>query len=311
MSGESVTSADADASLDIKETLAFYADLINRALPGYIPACPFPESRIADAMAYSLLGGGKRIRGALLLAFYRLYAEDVRPALPFACALEMAHAYSLIHDDLPCMDDDDLRRGKPSCHIAFGEATALLAGDALLTLAFELMSSHARDDNRNDIGRVLRAIHYLASAAGVTGMIGGQAIDLEMEGKLADEDTIFRMYDKKTAALIRAACCIGCELGGATEEELNAASRYAGDLGTLFQISDDILDITADEAVLGKPVGSDLANAKSTIVGLAGLEEARKRVRALAASAAEALSDMPGDTGFLAALPGVLAEREK
>jgi len=300
-----------DNAIDAKAALAYYADMINEALPGFLPAPAYPESLVTDAMRYSLLGGGKRLRGSLVLAFFGLYEEDIRPALPFACAMEMVHAYSLIHDDLPCMDDDDIRRGKPSCHIAFGEATALLAGDALLTLAFELMSGDtaAYYNLGFPAERVLGAIRYLSAAAGVSGMIGGQVIDLEMEGKRADESLIARMYDKKTAALFRAACSIGCVLGGATEREIEIAKQYASDIGMAFQITDDILDITAEEAVLGKPVGSDRKNEKSTYVDLVGIQKAGLSVRSLTEKAARALSAMPGDVRFLIDLSDELTRR--
>ena len=291
------------------DKLIRYAEMMEEALASYIPDCAFPESKVAEAMAYSLLGGGKRIRGALVLAFYRLWREDVRPALPFACAMEMVHAYSLIHDDLPCMDDDDLRRGKPSCHVAYGEAIALLAGDALLTLAFEAMAGAGRADALSGEG-VLRAIKCLANAAGVGGMIGGQAIDLEQEGKPTPPALLSRMYSAKTGMLIGAAAMVGCVLASAGEEEQSAAIDFAGCIGMAYQIVDDILDVTGDEALLGKPVGSDDDNKKSTFVGLFGLESAAREVMLLHGEAKKALGRLPGDTGFLAGLADILADRK-
>ena len=289
--------------------LSRYAARIEEALAPRIPLCPFPESKVAEAAAYSLLGGGKRIRGALVLAFYELYEQDLKPALPFACALEMVHAYSLIHDDLPCMDDDDTRRGKPSCHIAFGEATALLAGDALLTLAFEVMAEAVREGVIPG-GVILRAITILAAAAGLKGMIGGQAVDLEQEGKATPPGLIRRMYSEKTGALMGAAAQIGCLLAGAGEDEAEAALDFANQIGMAFQIVDDILDLSGDGAVLGKPVGSDREKEKSTFVSLHGAEEAGREIDRLNGQAKKALHVLPGDTGFLCGLTDMLAERQ-
>lgn len=293
----------------VSDKLAKYAGKIEEGLASYIPVCEFPESKVAEAMAYSLLGGGKRIRGTLVLAFYQLWRDDVKPALPFACALEMVHAYSLIHDDLPCMDDDDLRRGKPSCHIAFGEAVALLAGDALLTLAFEAMAG-AFDDGFFSAEIILKAIWRLTEAAGPRGMIGGQAVDLEQEGKPTAPALLERMYAEKTGMLIAAAVLIGCELAGAGGDEIDAALTYASNLSMAFQIVDDILDVTGDEASLGKPVGSDCANEKSTWVSLHGLEEAAREVVRRNERAKKALSGLPDDAGFLAGLADLLTKRQ-
>ena len=301
---------DDDKRLYAGEKLAVYTEMINKALTGYIPDCPYPESIVAEAMAYSLLGGGKRIRGALVLAFYNLYHEDVTPALPFACAIEMVHAYSLIHDDLPCMDDDDLRRGKPSCHIAYGEAIAILAGDALLTFAFEVMADsvnyhHFQGEN------ILRAIRTLANSAGLFGMIGGQAVDIEQEGKNTPSALLDRMYAKKTGALLEAAATIGCELAGAGDEEMASAMDYASHIGFAYQILDDILDVAGDEAAIGKPVGSDAAKNKSTYVSHHGLEKAKQEAGRLNMHAKKALEKLPGDTGFFAGLADILADRQK
>ena len=293
-------------------TLSLYAGRIEEALAGYIPAGSPREADavVMEAMRYSLLGGGKRLRGALALSFFRLYHADVSPALPFACALEMIHAYSLIHDDLPCMDDDDQRRGKPSCHIAFGEATALLAGDALLTLAFQTMADAGVAD-RLPASRVLTAMRDIAVAAGVMGMVGGQAIDLALEGQSAPGPQLEHLARKKTGALIVASALSGCTLGGAGREASAAAARYGACLGLSFQIVDDILDATGDAAILGKPIGSDRENAKSTYVGLYGLEEAKRKADALHSEARGALDGLPGDVGFLRGLVDVLAKRQR
>lgn len=292
----------------IKEQMAGYAGLIEQALPSYLPECPEPEKRVADAMRYSLLSGGKRVRGMLLLAFYKLFQEDVCPALPFAGAVEMVHAYSLIHDDLPCMDNDDMRRGKPSCHIAFDEATALLAGDGLLTLAFETITAPQYTEPFSPQA-VLDCVRALSGAAGCRGMIGGQMIDLLQEGGEPDATLLARTYAKKTGVLLQAPAEIACILAGADETIRKAAIAYSGDLGLAFQIVDDILDVEGDEDVLGKPTGSDRGNDKQTYVRLYGLEAAREEVGRLTMSAKQALQALDADTRFLEGLVAGLAGR--
>lgn len=214
--------------------------------------------------------------------------------MALACAIEMIHAYSLIHDDLPCMDDDDFRRGKPSCHKAFGEANALLAGDGLLTLAFET----AADAPLSDTQRV-EAVRTLAKAAGVRGMIGGQVIDLGCEGKPVDLETLNTLYALKTGALLRASARLGCLAGNAGEELLETADRYARACGLAFQITDDILDVAGDAEKLGKPTGSDEENHKTTYVTLLGLSGARERARELIGEAGECVAAIPGNEFLL------------
>jgi geranylgeranyl diphosphate synthase type II len=312
---DAMPAADASRWHDTELKLAGYAAMIEEALTGFIPECPYPESGVAEAMAYSLLGGGKRIRGALGLAFYGLFHDDVKPAMPFACAIEMIHAYSLIHDDLPCMDDDDLRRGKPSCHKAFGEATALLAGDALLTLAFDVMTDNAIADGAScqmvQPKDILMAINFIAKSCGATGMIGGQAIDLAQEGKETPPELLRRMVEKKTGAMLEAAAFTGCAIAGAKKEAIAAACSYAAELGMAFQVRDDILDATGDEAVFGKPVGSDRENEKSTYVSIFGLVRAREMVETHSRQAVEMAGKLPGEVGFLQGLAVYLANREK
>ena len=265
---------------------------------------------VIDAMRYSLLGGGKRIRPLLLLEFCRLCGGDPEKALPWACALEMIHSYSLIHDDLPCMDDDDMRRGRASCHKVYGEATALLAGDALLTMAFETSCS---PEYAAAVGedRALRASWELARAAGAYGMVGGQQIDLSSEGRGISLDVLRKMDECKTGALIRAAARMGCILGGGREELLQAADRYARALGLAFQIVDDVLDVTGTPETLGKPVRSDLERDKATYVSLLGLAEAGQEAKRLTDEAVEALAPfgLPADT--LRGLAIQLSSREK
>lgn len=220
------------------------------------------------AMRYSLLAGGKRLRPTLLLAACHLLLDDVSAALPFAAAVEMIHTYSLIHDDLPAMDNDDLRRGKPSNHKAFGEATAILAGDALLNLAYELMGRSAHP-------RALKALSAIASAAGSSGMIAGQAADMWMEGREADQDMLRYIHSHKTADLITAPVVAGLILAGADDRQLEQGRMYGCHLGLAFQIVDDLLDELGDETKMGKRLGKDHAVGKLTWPGLYGIEQAR------------------------------------
>ena len=268
-----------------------YLDEINSALKEYLPAA---DDVVSQAMRYSVENGGKRIRPALLLEFCRVCGGDYKKAVPFACALEMIHTYSLIHDDLPCMDNDDFRRGKPSCHIAFGEEYALLAGDALLTLAFETaMKSNLSAEI------TVKAAKELAKAAGVMGMVGGQVLDLQNEGKKVGVSDLQKTDELKTGELIRAACVLGCVCAGADDKKIAAAEKYAHDIGIAFQIVDDILDVTSDEETLGKPIGSDEENQKSTYVSLLGIEKSRKTAEELTLNAQKALDAFDGDVSSL------------
>ena len=268
-----------------------YLDEINSALKEYLPAA---DDVVSQAMRYSVENGGKRIRPALLLEFCRVCGGDYKKAVPFACALEMIHTYSLIHDDLPCMDNDDFRRGKPSCHIAFGEEYALLAGDALLALAFETaMKSNLSAEI------TVKAAKELAKAAGVMGMVGGQVLDLQNEGKKVGVSDLQKTDELKTGELIRAACVLGCVCAGADDKKIAAAEKYAHDIGIAFQIVDDILDVTSDEETLGKPIGSDEENQKSTYVTLLGIEKSRKTAEELTLNAQKALDAFDGDVTSL------------
>ena len=254
------------------------------------------------------MAGGKRLRPALVLEFCRLCGGDVRTALPFACALEMIHTYSLIHDDLPCMDNDDLRRGKPTNHKVYGEAMAVLAGDGLLNLAFETASDPmllASIDPQTQ----LRAIRTLSRSSGMEGMIGGQVLDIEAETRPISLEELKTLQSLKTGALIGAAASLGCILGGADGKKTEAAQEYARCIGLAFQIQDDILDIEGDEAVLGKPIGSDADNQKSTYPSLLGLDACKQMVHDLSRQAVEALEGAFEDTGILVPLAWSLAER--
>lgn len=292
------------------EKMEFYKNEAEKFLLSQIPKKASEEEQniLFDAMNYSVADGGKRIRPVLTLAFCEACSGDIRAALPFAAAIEMIHSYSLVHDDLPCMDNDDMRRGKPSCHKKYGETNALLAGDALLTLAFETaLKENADAEIPSD--RVIKAAKVLAEAAGACGMVGGQIIDLMSENKRNGLDKLKVMDALKTGALIRAAAEMGCIVAGATEEQLSSARAYSEAIGLAFQIQDDILDVTSSSEELGKPVGSDLENEKSTYVALLGLEESAKLVDKLTDDAGKALEIFGEKGGFLKELGESLAKR--
>lgn len=289
----------------LKETMERYSAMVDAALEQYLPAETCRQSRIFEACRYSLMAGGKRIRPMLLLEFYRLCGGRPEEALPFACGLEMIHTYSLIHDDLPCMDDDDYRRGRLSNHKVYGEAMATLAGDALLNRAFEVMLSQTAVT----ADRAMAAAGHIARCSGVYGMIGGQVQDLALEGKTATLEELREMVSLKTGALLQAACEGGAILAGATEEQREAARQYAAALGLAFQIQDDILDVTGDQSVLGKAIGSDAANEKTTFVSVYGLEACRGMVRDLTLEALAAAQVFPDDE-YLKELALYLAQRK-
>jgi len=294
---------------NFKQRFDAYLKQVNDALPGFLPQGETAQKTVYDAMAYSLMAGGKRIRAIMTLAFCELCGGNAADAVPFASAIEMIHAYSLIHDDLPCMDDDDMRRGKPSCHIAFGEANALLAGDGLLTLAFETMLDSNNTANLAP-QRVLKAASVLAHAAGANGMVGGQVIDLENEGKQIPFELLQTLDRLKTGALIRASAVMGCVLAGADKEIVAKAERYAAAVGLAFQIVDDILDVTADQEALGKPIGSDAENQKTTYITLFGIDRSRQIVKELVDEAINAIKGSVLDDSFLYDLAEMLAVRK-
>lgn len=250
-------------------------EAINAALRREIRAAAPLDDTLQAAMEYSLMAGGKRLRPVLLMAAADALGVDGERFLPVACAVEMIHTYSLIHDDLPAMDNDDYRRGKPTNHKVYGAGMATLAGDGLLTLAFEVM---LRQPNSTPL-RLLQVVREISCAAGPAGMVGGQAIDLRSEGKRIDLATLRAMHMAKTGAMFRAAVRVGAILAGASAADLSALTDYAEGFGLAFQITDDILDVVGDEATLGKPVGSDERNAKSTYVTLTSLEESRRLAR--------------------------------
>lgn len=297
---------------DFNKRMDEYVRLINQTAEEYVSAGRFDgrESSgldvMLEAMAYSLGNGGKRIRPMLTLEFCRLCGGDYMKALPFALGVEMVHTYSLIHDDLPCMDNDDIRRGKPSSHKRFGEANALLAGDGLLTLAFETVLSAP---NLSGEAKA-RAGLELSKAAGCSGMIAGQVMDLANEGKSASLDEIKAAERLKTGCMIRVAALLGCIAAGADEEKIKAAEKYCGNIGLAFQIVDDILDVTSSVEMLGKPIGSDSANEKSTFVSLLGLEKSASFAKELTDEAKAALDIFGSEGEFLAELADKLLSRK-
>ncbi|MDE6103835.1 MAG: polyprenyl synthetase family protein [Oscillospiraceae bacterium] len=262
------------------------------------------QSSIADAMDYSLEAGGKRIRPVLVLAFCHMCGGDYKEAAAPAAAIEMIHTFSLIHDDLPCMDDDDFRRGKPSCHKRFGEACAVLAGDALAIRPFQII---AESDLKDKVK--VRLIKELACSSGVEGMIGGQIIDMENEQRSEiSEENLRIMYALKTGMLIKTSCVMGCIAADATDEQIKNAEEYANCLGLAFQIIDDILDVTGDEETLGKPIGSDAEENKTTFVTLYGIDVAKEDAIKLTEKAMEIL-DKFDNNEFLMELTKYLLNR--
>ncbi|XBH08304.1 polyprenyl synthetase family protein [Singulisphaera sp. Ch08] len=283
---------------------------VDEALKGYLPAsedagalCP---PRLAEAMRYSVLGGGKRLRPIFCLLAAEACGADPVAAMPAACALELVHTYSLIHDDLPAMDDDDLRRGRPTCHKAFDEATAVLAGDGLLTLAFELLALHVRPAEA-----AVACVRALAEGSGPSGMVGGQMADLEAEGRDdASLEALEAIHRRKTGALLRASLRMGGLVAGADATSLHALDVYGYAVGLAFQIIDDLLDVQGDETKLGKRVGKDSGLGKWTYPGLLGIEGSRQRARQLADEAVAALAPLGASGDRLRALALDLLERD-
>ena len=291
--------------LEFENILNNDISIVEDRLIKLLPECANGQDEVVKAMKYSLSNCGKRLRPVLCLEFARACGADRFDALDFACAVEYIHTYSLIHDDLPCMDDDDMRRGKPSCHKEFGEATALLAGDALLTHAFQILAGAELDDKK-----IALACSLLAQNAGVQGMVGGQVIDLKYESETPDLQQLLSVHRLKTGALISAACLLGCIAAGADDEKIAAASAFAYDLGVAFQIKDDILDVVGSTEALGKPVGSDAENNKTTYVTVRGMENAQKDVEMLTSAAVSRLSAFE-NTDFLKTLALYLVNRNK
>ena len=269
---------------------------IEEILARYLPEEAGMQKTVLEAMNYSVTAGGKRIRPRMMEASYRLFGGRGPEIEPFMAALEMIHSYSLVHDDLPAMDNDTLRRGKPTTWSAYGEAMGILAGDALLTYAFETCAkAFAQTEHPERVGR---SMGILAEKAGISGMVGGQAVDVELTGQPVSREQLDFIYRLKTGALLEAALMIGAVLAGATEGQVRQMEQIAADIGMAFQIQDDILDVTSTQEELGKPIGSDERNQKTTYVTLEGLDAARAEVRRLSERAIASLETLPGDSTF-------------
>lgn len=292
-------------STNFEEVWSERRELIEEALKKELHEGRELDATLTKSMGYSLMAGGKRLRPILLMAAADACGKDGRAFITSACALEMIHTYSLIHDDLPAMDDDNLRRGKPTNHVKFGAGMATLAGDGLLTMAFEVLT---REKNVRP-ETILSVIREVSVAAGTSGMVGGQAIDLESEGRRIDLTCLRRMHMGKTGALFRAALRTGAILAGASEKELAALTQYAEAFGLAFQITDDILDVTGSEAEIGKPVGSDRRNEKSTYVTLTSLARAQELADEAIESALSAVEIFGEKASFLQDLVRFLSHR--
>ncbi len=294
--------------MEWKQQLRDYVNLTNRYLEELLQEAPELNKTVVEAMKYSLHAGGKRLRPVLMLAAYRLFGSNVEEVLPYAAAIEMIHTYSLIHDDLPAMDNDDYRRGKLTNHMVFGEGVAILAGDGLLNYAFELMLEKAlKEENPRPF---VEAAYLVAKASGINGMIGGQTVDLESENKSISADTLEYIHLNKTAAIITASLKAGAIIGGAAEADIQNMETIGLALGLAFQIQDDILDIVGDQAKLGKRIGSDVDNHKSTYPSIHGLEASYLKVRQLTEAIYGTL-DHYGEGGiFLKELSSHLMKRE-
>lgn len=283
------------------------ADWVEAGLAFYLDKHDADFAEELEAERYALLSRAKRIRPTLVLEFCRLFGGKDGAALPFACAVEMVHTYSLIHDDLPCMDDDDMRRGRPTCHKVYGEATALLAGDGLLTRAFGVIAGNMAVSGDT----VREAVCALSHAAGSFGMIGGQVMDLAGEHKKLPLETLKKLHAHKTGAMIEVSATLGCLAAGLAlnDPRTQAAKRFARGIGLAFQVVDDVLDVTADAALLGKPIGSDAENEKTTFLTYFTTEEALAYARAVTEDAKEALAGLP-QAEFLLGLADYLVSRD-
>lgn len=294
--------------MSMKEQVAQRAKAIEEIIMPMMPDIVGPQKTIYEVMDYTMSAGGKRLRPMLMLETYKMFGGTSKVVEPFMAAIEMIHTYSLMHDDLPCMDDDDYRRGKKTAHVVYGEAMALLAGDALLNYAYETAANAFMYEDH--VGDAARALKILGQKAGVFGMIGGQVVDVEMEGKELTMEDIEFIHRKKTSALIEASMMIGAALAGAGNGEVQMMKRIARKIGIAFQIQDDILDVIGDEKELGKPVGSDEKNQKTTYVSLVGIEQAKADVKKLSDDAKKQLELFIGEDYFLMDLITYLIDRE-
>ncbi len=294
--------------MNFKEELQKRTGEIEEIIKGYLPEETGFQKTVLEAVNYSVLAGGKRLRPMLMQETCRMFSGEGELVKPFMAAIEMIHTYSLVHDDLPAMDNDEYRRGKKTTHAVYGEAMGILAGDALLNLAFETAAEAFAIEVSS---RTARAMQILARKAGIYGMIGGQVVDVESEGQPLSREKLNFIYRLKTSALIEASMMIGAVLAGASDEELAAVERVAGDVGLAFQIQDDILDVTSTLEVLGKPIHSDDKNNKTTYVTLEGLDKARADVEAVSERALETLRSLNYRNEFLEELIRMLITREK
>jgi len=294
--------------MNLKEYLEEKRKIVDEALREYF--LDSKESllrKLKDSMKYSLFAGGKRLRPILCIAGAEAVGGNYKDVLPVACALEFIHTYSLIHDDLPSMDNDDLRRGKPTNHKVFGEAVALLAGDGLLTDAFYIMTRHVNTDPE----RLIKAINIISKAAGSSGMVGGQAVDIESEGKDVDISTLEFIHRHKTGALIRASVTSGAIIVGATEDQISSLSEYGMNIGLAFQIADDILNVVGDPKLLGKSVGSDKEKNKVTYPSILGLEESKRLEEELVSKAISCLEGFDSKADPLREIAKYIIERKR
>jgi geranylgeranyl diphosphate synthase type II len=283
--------------------------LVDRALDGYLQACPDLPPLLLEAMRYSVFAGGKRLRPILALAAGEAVGGDLEPVLPAACAIELIHTYSLIHDDLPALDNDDYRRGKLTNHKVFGEDIAVVAGDGLLTYAFELLST-AYGNGLVSPMVALRLVREIATAAGVRGMVAGQVVDLQSEGEEPNPETLRYIHRHKTGDMISVSVRVGAIISGASGAQLAALTEYARNVGLAFQIVDDILDVVGDRKKLGKTVGKDAAQKKITFVALYGLDAARKMMHETVEKAKSALAGFNGKAEILRSLAEFVASRD-
>ena len=292
--------------MQIKEELKLKISEIDKNLEKYLKHNDNLQKIIYEAMSYSVFAGGKRLRPILMLETTKMCNGDMEKVMPFACAMEMIHTYSLIHDDLPAMDNDSLRRGMPTSHIKYGEAKAILAGDALLNKAFEIMSQYGGDTKN-----ALEVISVIAKSSGADGMIGGQIVDIESECQDIELDTLQYLHSLKTGAIIRSSCVAGAKIAGANDEEIKAVDEFANNLGIAFQIRDDILDVTGSADTLGKPIGSDVEQNKRTYVSLLGIEKSKELVKEYSKKAKKALECFGDRAEFLIDLTDYLIDRDK
>ena len=297
--------------MEMKEEMSYKATEVDRFLYRYLPdEAHGYQKNVFKAMNYSVMAGGKRLRPILMLETYKLFGGNGKVIYPFAAAMEMIHTYSLVHDDLPAMDNDMLRRGKPTTHAKFGEAMGILAGDGLLNYAFETAFRAFDEDPTNT--NIPRALKVLAKKAGIYGMIGGQVVDVEEDQQNGiSRNRLNFIYALKTGALIEASMMIGAILAGATDEQVDLMEQVASKIGLAFQIQDDILDVTSDTETLGKEVGSDIKNNKITYVVFEGIERSKSDVKRLTDEAIEILNDLPYENPFLTELLEFLVYREK